>query len=126
MCFGSFYGRSTPVAKTDRQKTSETIGVLSIFYGRRPTGRSRSKNIRFLLYGTFCYPSLLRYFIIYNMMKSVMGESLFRGNGLLKMMIFETKYHKNLHFLRFFIFRVFSLFVLLWCFSIILSQNRWF
>ena len=62
-------------------------------------------------YGTFCYPSLLRYFIIYNfMMKSVMGESPFRGNELFKMMIFETKYQRNLHFLRFFIFRVFFTF----------------
>ena len=34
------------------------------------------------------------------------SESPFRGNRFLKMMIFETKYHKNLYFLDLFIFRV--------------------
>ena len=38
----------------------------------------------------------------------------------------REKYHRNLHFLDFFIFRVSSLFILLWCFGIFSTQNRWF
>ena len=51
------------------------------------------------------------------------GECPFRGNRFFKMMIFETKYHKNLHFLDLLIFRVSSLFTPPWCFGHFLAPK---
>ena len=51
------------------------------------------------------------------------GECPFQGNRFSKMIILETKYHKNLHFLDLFIFCVSSLFIPSWRLVIFWHQN---